>query len=130
MPSSGHIVREYVAIYGCLRALTAAVVAVTVAVGDTGGPSASRFAGGESSLRALHSGRLEDRVESGYVELTSTQPYVIFFAKFMQSIAHVSQKLRQERVINGVLTHTVRCADTEFALSQQPDGFIHVRVFP
>lgn len=28
-------VREYAAVYGCLRALTDAVVAVTVAVGDT-----------------------------------------------------------------------------------------------
>jgi len=40
MPSSGRAVREYVAVYGCLRALTAAVVAVTVAVRDTGRPSA------------------------------------------------------------------------------------------
>jgi hypothetical protein len=40
MPSSGHNVREYVAVYGCVRALTTAVVAVTVAVGDTGRPSA------------------------------------------------------------------------------------------
>jgi len=32
-------VREYVAVYGCIRALTTAVVAVTVAVGDTSGPS-------------------------------------------------------------------------------------------
>jgi len=41
MPSSGGDVREYVAVHGCLRALTAAVVAVTVAVRDTGRPSAS-----------------------------------------------------------------------------------------
>ena len=35
MPSSGGDVREYLAVDGCLRALTAAVVAVTVAVKDT-----------------------------------------------------------------------------------------------
>ena len=43
-------VREYTAVYGCVRALTAAVVAVTVAVGDTTGPRAmqagSRIKGG------------------------------------------------------------------------------------
>jgi hypothetical protein len=32
MPSMGEILREYVTVYGCLRALVAAVVAVTVAV--------------------------------------------------------------------------------------------------
>jgi hypothetical protein len=32
-------VREYVAVHGCLRALAAAVVAVTVAVGDISGTS-------------------------------------------------------------------------------------------
>jgi hypothetical protein len=35
-------VREYTAVYGCVRALTTAVVAVTVAVGDTSGPPASQ----------------------------------------------------------------------------------------
>jgi hypothetical protein len=39
--------REYAAVHGRLRTLTDAVVAVTVAVGDTVGPSASE--GGESS---------------------------------------------------------------------------------
>jgi hypothetical protein len=38
MPSSGHNVREYWAVYGCLWPLVAAVVAVTVAVGDTAAP--------------------------------------------------------------------------------------------
>jgi hypothetical protein len=42
MPSSGLDVREYVAVYGCVRALTTAVVAVTVAVRDSSGPSAPR----------------------------------------------------------------------------------------
>ena len=37
--------REYAAVHGCLMALTAAVVAVTVAVGDTSGPSALQAAG-------------------------------------------------------------------------------------
>src|SRR4029077_3099491 len=35
-------VREYTAVYGCVRVLTTAVVAVTVAVGDTSGPPASQ----------------------------------------------------------------------------------------
>jgi hypothetical protein len=35
MPSSGHDVREYMAVCGCVRALTVAVVAVTVAIRDT-----------------------------------------------------------------------------------------------
>jgi len=35
MPSSGLNVQEYVAVYGCVRALTAAIVAVKVAVRDT-----------------------------------------------------------------------------------------------
>ena len=35
-------VREYVTVYGCVRALTTAVVAVTVAVEDTSGASASQ----------------------------------------------------------------------------------------
>jgi len=35
-------VREYTAVYGCVRALTTAVVAVTVAVGDTSGPPVSQ----------------------------------------------------------------------------------------
>ena len=39
-------VRECLAVYGCVRALTAAVVAVTVAVRDTGRPF--RLKGGES----------------------------------------------------------------------------------
>jgi hypothetical protein len=34
-------VREYVAVHGCVRVLTTAVVAVMVAVRDTSGPSAS-----------------------------------------------------------------------------------------
>ena len=34
--------REYVAVHGCVRALTTAVVAVMVAVGDTSGLSASQ----------------------------------------------------------------------------------------
>ena len=34
--------REWMAVYGCGRALVAAVVAATVAVGDTGGPPASQ----------------------------------------------------------------------------------------
>jgi hypothetical protein len=41
MPSSGWRYWEYVAVYGCLRALMTADVAVTVAVRDTSGPSAS-----------------------------------------------------------------------------------------
>jgi len=44
MPSSGLDVREYVAVYGCVRALTTAVVAVMVAVRDTSGPLASEAA--------------------------------------------------------------------------------------
>jgi hypothetical protein len=35
-------VREYTAVCGCIGALTTAVVAVTVAVGDTSGPPASQ----------------------------------------------------------------------------------------
>ena len=35
MPSSGRIVREYLAVDGCVGALPVAVVAVTVAVSDT-----------------------------------------------------------------------------------------------
>jgi hypothetical protein len=46
-------VREYTAVYGCVRALTTEVVAVTVAVGDTSGPPASqagsRFKAGRCS---------------------------------------------------------------------------------
>ena len=44
MPSSGLDVREYVAVYGCVRTLTTAVVAVTVAVRDTSGPPAPEAA--------------------------------------------------------------------------------------
>jgi len=47
MPSSGLMCWEYVAVYGCVRALTAAVVAVTVAVRDTSGTFRRR--GGESN---------------------------------------------------------------------------------
>jgi hypothetical protein len=43
-------VREYVAVHRCVRALTAADVAVTAAVGDTSGPSAS---GAGSQARAF-----------------------------------------------------------------------------
>jgi hypothetical protein len=46
-------VREYAAVHGCLRALTAAVVAVTVAVGDTNRPSASK-AGSQARAITLH----------------------------------------------------------------------------
>ncbi len=45
--------REYVAVYGCVRALTAAVVAVTVAVADSGGPSASQMASSSRSQLAV-----------------------------------------------------------------------------
>jgi hypothetical protein len=46
MPSSDRDVREYVAVHGCLRALTTAVVAVTVAARDTGRPSALQAGSG------------------------------------------------------------------------------------
>jgi hypothetical protein len=46
MPSSDRDVREYAAVYGCVRALTIAVVAVTVAVRDTGRPSALQAGSG------------------------------------------------------------------------------------
>ena len=49
MPSSGWMCWEYVAVYGCVRALTTAVVAVTVAVGGTSGPPALEA---ESRIRA------------------------------------------------------------------------------
>jgi hypothetical protein len=51
MPSSGREVREYLAGYGCVRVLTVAVVAVTVAVRNTGRPSALQAA---AQARALH----------------------------------------------------------------------------
>ena len=41
MPRSGQNVRAYLVVYGCVRALTTAVVAVTVAVRETSRPSAS-----------------------------------------------------------------------------------------
>jgi hypothetical protein len=41
MPSSGWMCWQYMAVYGCRRALATAVVAVIVAVKDTGRPSAS-----------------------------------------------------------------------------------------
>ncbi len=44
MPSSGQILRRYMVVYGCLWVLVAVPVAVTVAVRDTSGPSASRAA--------------------------------------------------------------------------------------
>ena len=50
MPSSGLDVREYMAVYGCVRTLTTAVVAVR----DISGPSASKAAGlGESIIIRL-----------------------------------------------------------------------------
>jgi hypothetical protein len=50
---------EYAAVYGCARALTAAVVAVTVAVGDTGGPSAPE-AGSQPFAIAMGERRCSD----------------------------------------------------------------------
>ena len=54
--------REYVAGHGCVRALTIAVVAATVAVGDSSGPSASQAASlaeasSSSSVRTWSYGR-------------------------------------------------------------------------
>jgi len=59
MPSSGRMCWEYAAVYGCARALTAAVVAVTVAVGDTGGPSAPE-AGSQPFAIAMGERRCSD----------------------------------------------------------------------
>ena len=51
--------REWMAVYGCGRALVAAVVAATVAVGDTGGPSAPE-AGSQPFAIAMGERRCSD----------------------------------------------------------------------
>jgi hypothetical protein len=50
MPRSGHNAREYWAVYGCVRMLTAAVVAVTVAVKDIAQDLRSQYFRGCASL--------------------------------------------------------------------------------
>jgi hypothetical protein len=53
MPRSSRMYWEYVAVYGCARSLTAAVVAVTVAVGDTGGPPAPQAGSRDCANRII-----------------------------------------------------------------------------
>ena len=52
-------VREYMAVHRCLRALATAVVAVTVVVGDTSGPSAPRAGSQTRSFTPLASPMLD-----------------------------------------------------------------------
>src|SRR5271166_4857242 len=57
MPRSGQNVREYLVVYGCGRALTTAVVAVTVAVRESDRPAGN-------PARARHEGRTRWSAES------------------------------------------------------------------
>jgi len=66
MPSSNQVLREYLAAYGCARALAVATVAVTVAVRDTEQSLVPTMSGDLAvATRQLYCGHLAPRTGNG-----------------------------------------------------------------
>jgi hypothetical protein len=68
MPSSGWTCLQYVAVYGCVRALMTAVAAVTVAVRDTSGPPTP---GAGSRMHAAVAARIRSMRSAGVRDCAS-----------------------------------------------------------
>ena len=110
MPRSCQNVREYLVVYGCVRVLMTAIVAVTVAVRDTSRPSA--FRSGESDQGCRR--RPKTKYDSGPTGAELTNTAAVIYIRFEPRTWLAGRRVMS--MITGVLRTASPIAEATISL--------------